>query len=234
MWGYGDAPAVLTGDGLRRSPYGGRRLKVGLLGGGKKVRKKLFDDNLLSNFAVMSRLGAHIGNYRTLLAYRKAEVIYDLTFFFCEKFLYRGDRTIDQMVQAARSGKQNIIEGMEAAVTSRETLLKLLNVARASLHELLADYEDYLRVRSLRLWESNSAEVKAMRSLGSQHSESKPFLDIAQSRSDEVVANMVIVLLHQADFLLSNYIEKQYADFVKEGGFREKLMHDRLSFRNKK
>ena len=236
MWGYGDAPAVLTGDGLRRSPYWGRRLKVGLLGRGvgKKVRKKLFDDNLLSTFAVMSRLGAHIGNYRTLLAYRKAEVIYDLTFFFCEKFLYRGDRTIDQMVQAARSGKQNIIEGMEAAMTSRETLLKLLNVARASLHELLADYEDYLRVRSLRLWESNSAEVKAMRSLGSQHSESKPFLDIAQSRSDEVVANMVIVLLHQADFLLSYYIEKLYADFVKEGGFREKLMHDRLSFRNKK
>ena len=153
---------------------------------GKKVRKKLFDDNLLSTFAVMSRLGAHIGNYRTLLAYRKTEVIYDLTFFFCEKFLCRGDRTIDQMVQAARSGKQNIIEGMEAAVTSRETLLKLLNVARASLHELLADYEDYLRVRSLRLWDSNSVEAKAMRSLGRQHTESKPFLDIAQWRSGEV------------------------------------------------
>lgn len=90
------------------------------------------------------------GNYRELLAYQKAEVIYDLTFRFCERFLKRGDRTIDQMVQAARSGKQNIAEGSKASVTSTETEIKLTNVARASLEELLIDYQDFLRVRDLK------------------------------------------------------------------------------------
>ena len=87
------------------------------------------------------------GNYRELLSYRKAEVIYDFTFRFCERFFARGDRTIDQMVQGARSGKQNIVEGSKASVTSTESELKLTNVARASLEELLNDYEDFLRVR---------------------------------------------------------------------------------------
>lgn len=89
------------------------------------------------------------GNYRELLSYRKSEIIYDLTFRFCEKHLKRGDHTIDQVVQAARSGKQNIAEGSKAAVTSTETEIKLTNVARASLEELLIDYQDYLRVRDL-------------------------------------------------------------------------------------
>src|SRR5580693_48243 len=99
------------------------------------------------------------GNYRELLSYQKAEVVYDLTFRFCQRFLSRGDRTIDQMVQAARSGKQNIAEGSKASGTSKETEIKLTNVARASLEELLLDYRDFLRVRDLRQWEKDSKEA---------------------------------------------------------------------------
>jgi four helix bundle protein len=99
------------------------------------------------------------GNYRELLTYRKAEILYDFTFRFCERFLKRGDRTIDQMVQAARSGKQNIAEGSKASVTSTETELKLTNVARASLEELLIDYQDYLRVRDKPFWPKDSKEA---------------------------------------------------------------------------
>ena len=178
-------------------------------------------------FVVMGALNANTGSYRKLKAYRKAEVIYDLTYYFCKKYLKCGDRTIDQMVQAARSGKQNIVEGNEVAMTSAETLLKLLGVARGSLQELLNDYEDYLRVRNLRLWENDSKEVEAMRKLGKEHEDSAYFLELAQTRSDEVVANMVIVLIYQADTLLNGYINRKYEDFLKEGGFREKLTRER-------
>src|SRR4029077_8410353 len=103
------------------------------------------------------------GNYQELLSYQKAEVVYDLTFRFCQRFLNRGDRTIDQMVQAARSGKQNIVEGSKASGTSKEMEIKLTNVARASLEELLADYRDFLRVRDLQLWDKDSREAKYVR-----------------------------------------------------------------------
>ena len=181
----------------------------------------------------MESLRINTGSYRKLKAYRKAEVIYDLTYYFCGKYLRKGDRTIDQMVQAARSGKQNIVEGNEVAETSVETMLKLLGVARGSLQELLVDYEDYLRVRNLRLWASDSKEVSAMRKLDKEHTDSAYLLSLAQSRSDEVIANMVIVLIYQADTLLNGYIRKRYNDFLKEGGFREKLTKERLSYRNK-
>lgn len=177
--------------------------------------------------------GSHTGSYRRLKVYRKAEIIYDLTFYFCGKYLRKGDRTIDQMVQAARSGKQNIIEGNEVANTSTETFLKLLDVAQGSLQELLADYEDYLRVRNLRLWSPISKEVTAMRKLGIEHEDSAYFLSLAQTRSDEAVANMVIVLIYQADTLLNGYFRKRYNDFLQEGGFRERLTRERLAHRNK-
>jgi four helix bundle protein len=99
------------------------------------------------------------GNYAELLSYQKAEVVYDLTFRFCERFLKKGDRTIDQMVQAARSGKQNIAEASKASGTSKETEIKLTNVARASLEELLLDYKDFLRVRDFIIWEKTSKEA---------------------------------------------------------------------------
>ena len=181
----------------------------------------------------MKELKLNSGKYRTLLAYRKTVVIYDMTFYFCNKYLQRGDRTIDQMVQAARSGKQNIVEGVEFSTTSYEVFLKLLNTAGASLQELLEDYKDYLRVRNLRLWESDSVEVKAMSKLGREHQKSDYFLSLAETRNDEVVANMVIVLIHQADILIKGYINQQYKIFLKEGGFREKLTRERLISRKK-
>ena len=178
-------------------------------------------------FVLMGAFKVNTGGYRKLKAYRKAEVIYDLTYYFCNKYLKLGDRTIDQMVQAARSGKQNIVEGNEVAETSAETMLKLLGVARGSLQELLVDYEDYLRVRNMRLWADDSKEVSAMRNLGKEHEDGAYFLGLAQTRSDEVVANMVIVLIYQADALLNGYIKRKYRDFLKEGGFREKLTRER-------
>lgn len=196
-------------------------------------QKKLQESSIFCTFVSMNGLKINTGKYRTLLAYRKTEVIYDMTFYFCNKYLNRGDRTIDQMVQAARSGKQNIVEGVEFSTTSYEVFLKLLNTAKASLQELLEDYKDYLRVRHLRLWESNSAEVKAMSRLGRKYKKSDYFLSLAETRNDEVVANMVIVLIHQADILITGYLNQQYQKFLEEGGFREKLTRERLSNRNK-
>jgi four helix bundle protein len=108
------------------------------------------------------------GNYRELLSYQKAEVVFDITFRFCQRFLSRGDRTVDQMVQAARSGKQNIADGSKAAGTSKETEVKLTNVARASLEELLVDYQDFLQVRDLPLWSKDSVEAAFVRGLGNR------------------------------------------------------------------
>ena len=108
------------------------------------------------------------GNYRELLSYQKAEVIYDLTYRFCNRFLKKGDRTVDQMIQAARSGKQNIAEGSKASGTSKEMEIKLTNVARASLEELLVDYQDFLRVRDAPPWLKNSKKALYVRRLGNQ------------------------------------------------------------------
>ena len=172
--------------------------------------------------------------YRNLIAYRKAVVIYDLTYHFCDRFIAIGDRTKDQMIQAARSGKQNIVEGKAASLTSAETHLKLLGVARYSFQELLEDYIDYLRTRNLRIWETNSKEVEAMRELGLKHRDSKFFLELAETRNDEVIANMAIVLLYQEDVLLRKHIEKQISRFVSDGGFRESLTKARIEEKKKK
>ena len=172
--------------------------------------------------------------YRNLIAYRKAVVIYDLTYHFCERFIAIGDRTKDQMIQAARSGKQNIVEGKAASLTSAEMHLNLLGIARSSFQELLEDYFDYLRTRNLRIWETDSKEVEAMRELGVKHRDSKFFIELAETRNDEVIANMVIVLLHQEDVLLRKHIEKQISRFVDEGGFRESLTKARTEKKKKK
>ena len=161
--------------------------------------------------------------YRNFTAYQKAVIIYDLTYHFCDRFIGYGDRTKDQMIQAARSGKQNIVEGKAASLTSSETHIKLLNVARSSFQELLVDFEDYLRTRKLQIWESDSSKVKAMRKLGISYTDSEIFIKLAEERDDEVIANMVIVLIHQEDVLLRKHIEKQLTKFINEGGFRESL-----------
>ena len=122
-------------------------------------------------------------------------MIYDLTYLFCNKFMLRSDRTFDQMIQAVRSGKQNIAEGSAASATSSKTEIKLINVAKASLKELLEDYMDYLRRRGYRIWPRESVEFKAMRELGSRCNDSEYLVRVASSRKADVVANMVIILL---------------------------------------
>ena len=172
------------------------------------------------------------GNYRGLTAYKKAECIYDVTFFFTSKFLAQGDRTVDQMVQAARSGKQNIAEGSAASATSRETEIKLTNVAKASLQELLVDYEDYLRVRGLQQWSSDDPRFQQARKVCAEHNDPKYFTEAAAERSDETIANIVIILIHQTDYLLYRLIERLKADFVEKGGIREEMTRARLAHRN--
>ena len=169
-----------------------------------------------------------------MLCYRKAEAIYDITYFFTNKFLKQPDRTIDQMVQAARSGKQNIIEGYAAGATSIEAELRLFNVAKSSLKELLADYEDYLRTRNLRQWEQTSVEFKKVQELGKEHDNTEFWMNIVSPRSDETIANIAIIILHQTDYLLHRFMEKLSSRFVDEGGFREKLSRVRKSEKNKK
>lgn len=174
----------------------------------------------------------HRGNYKKLLSYQKADVIFQLTYYFCHKFLQRGDRTVDQMVQAARSGKQNIIEGSAASSTSAKTEIKLLNVAKASLQELLEDYEDYLKTRRCPQWQENSIELEAMRKLGREHNDSKYFMDLAETRPPETIANMVIVLIKQADYLLYRQLQRLADDFVREGGFSERMTRIRKAQRD--
>lgn len=175
------------------------------------------------------------GNYRNLLVYQNAECIYDITFYFAHKYLEKGDRTIDQMVQAARSCKQNIAEGSAASTTSKETELKLTNVGRASLQELLADYEDYLRVRNLALWDVNSAKAAQTRAVCTRHNDSAYYREAITQRSDETVANIAITLIHQTDSMLRKFIDRLKQDFVEGGGLREEMYRARTEWlrRNK-
>lgn len=173
------------------------------------------------------------GNYQELLSYQKAEVVYDLTFRFCERFLKKNDRTIDQMVQAARSGKQNIVEGSKASGTSKEMEIKLTNVARASLEELLEDYRDYLRVRDLAMWDKDSKEALFVRRLGARPNTSyETYSTYVQDRPAEVIANIAICLIHQANYLLDQQIRRLEQDFLKEGGLRERMTRARLQARD--
>lgn len=171
----------------------------------------------------MSSLISNTGNYKQLLSYQKADVIYQLTFDFCNRFLQKGDRTIDQMVQAARSGKQNIVEGCAASSTSAKTEIKLINVAKASFKELLEDYQDYLKTRHHLQWEKGSREYEFMRQLGRDHNDAEFFMKLAASRPPETIANMAIILINQADYLLFRQLERLEKDFIENGGFSERM-----------
>ena len=172
------------------------------------------------------------GDHRNLICYRKAELIYDITYYFAYSAFERGDRTIDQMVQAARSGKQNIIEGNADMETSIEMGIKLINVAKASFKELLADYEDYLRVNDCEQWSADSGKFVAMRRLGS-NSSNHSILEVAKSRSLDTVANMAIILLKQEDYLLHKLLTSLSDQFLDEGGFKEKMHRMRVERRGK-
>lgn len=172
------------------------------------------------------------GGYQDLLAFQKARLVYDGTVSFCRRFLDKRDRTVDQMVQAARSGKQNILEGSQASGTSKEMEIKLVNVARASLEELLEDYKDFLRVRGLKLWEKGSREALYVRKLGARKDTSyETYRTYLETRPPEVVANILICLIHQTNYLLDQLLRQLESAFLQEGGLRERLTRARLRSR---
>ena len=173
------------------------------------------------------------GHYRHLRVYQVTEIIYDITYYFTQHFLSRGDRTVDQMVQAARSGKQNIAEGNQAASTSSETEIKLTNVAKASLEELLDDYEDYLRVRNLKQWDSQHPRYEKMRAYARSNEFSNEYALKIGQMSDEEIANLCITLIHQAMSMLHNLLATMQRRFVTEGGIKERIHKARTGYRQK-
>ena len=171
------------------------------------------------------------GNYRKLLIFKKAECIYDITFYFANEYLSANDRTIDQMIQAARSGKQNIVEGCSASTTSKETEIKLINVAKASFQELLVDYEDFLRVRGLQQWSNDNPKYQQTREVAREHNDSAYYRNAIQNRSAETIANIAITLIHQEDLMLLRYLDKMKVQFVREGSVREELSKARRKYK---
>ena len=186
------------------------------------------------------------GGYRKLRSFQCAQLVYDATVTFCNRFVEKRSRTHDQMVQAARSGVQNIAEGSMASATSKKTELKLTGVARASLEELLLDYEDFLRQRGLRIWAKDSPEALAVRgkyrSDKSDPSDRSGRSDMSDksdtsdpyrigTASPEVVANTLICLINQASFLLRRQLQKLEQSFLNEGGFTERLYRERQARR---
>lgn len=173
------------------------------------------------------------GGYRGLVAYQIAEIIYDITFYFANRFLDRRDRTIDQMIQAARSGKQNIDEGSKASATSSKTEITLTNVGKASLEELLLDYEDYLRVRQLSLWGKDHPRFARLREFCKSDSLMKNYACLLPRLSDEEICNLSITLINQATYMLRRLIERQQKIFLESGGVSEQMTRARLDYRSK-
>jgi four helix bundle suffix protein len=172
------------------------------------------------------------GGYEDLLSFQKARIVYDATLRFCERFVDRRSRTHDQMVQAARSGKQNILEASQASGTSKETEIKLTNVARASLEELLEDYRDYIRSQGLQLWDKASREALFVRRLGAQPGvRYQTFGEYFETRPGPVVANILICLIHQTNYLLDRQLRTLERDFVRGGGLRERMTQARREAR---
>lgn len=176
------------------------------------------------------------GGYRNLFSYQKAEVIYDGTVYFTNRFFHRYDRTIGQMVQAARSGKQNIAEGSMASATSKEAEIKLTNVARASLEELQLDYEDFLRTKKLPLWDKDHRLVARLRELNKSvpNPSYETFQKAIEHESPEICANTMITLIKICTYLLKQQIKQLETAFIKEGGLRERMTKARIDQRNKK
>ncbi len=170
--------------------------------------------------------------WKNLYFYRKSDAIYQLTVEFCHRFLPPfGDRTVDQMVQAARSGKQNIVEGSEDGKTSSEMELKLLNVARGSLQELRADYQDYLNTHHLRLWEQGNERQQRLKEFCQSHNDYSDYEPLVAKMNDEEMANLVLTLCHQTDKMMCAYIEKLERQFVTEGGIKERMYAARTGYR---
>lgn len=171
------------------------------------------------------------GGYRKLRSFQVAEVVFDATLIFCDRFIEKRSRTHDQMVQAARSGKQNIVEGSVASGTSNKTELKLTNVARASLEELMRDYHDFLRGRGLRQWLKDSPEALAVRGRYKTNESDASVLSYIKSAPPETAANILLCLVNQASYLLHRQLKRLEQDFLKHGGFTERLYATRTRIR---
>lgn len=172
------------------------------------------------------------GGYRKLRAFRLSEIICDLTMIFTKKYIRQGSRTRDQMEQAARSGKQNIAEGSEASRTSKETEIKLTNVAKASLEELLLDYEDYLRQNGMLQWDKNHPRTTRLRGYLKSDDFMLAPIKFADRLNAEEYCNLCITLINQATYLLKRLIDCQQQQFLEHGGIKEQMYHARVSHRN--
>jgi len=199
--------------------------------------KRYSGGNKMSNL-----IGKH-GGYRKLLSFQIAQLVYDITVRFCARYLNKFSRTNDQMIQAARSGVQNIAEGSQAAATSRKTELKLTQVARASLEELKLDYQDFLRQRKLEIWQNDDDRWKKLVSAKCLTADDVAawIIKACQEQESErkicfpeYSANAAIVLITVACSLLNRQVERLANDFEKNGGFSEKLYNVRNDYRNKK
>lgn len=174
------------------------------------------------------------GGYQKLITYQRAEIIYDATVYFTKRFLSPKDRTVDQMVQAARSGKQNIAEASMASGTSKETEIKLTNVARSSQEELLIDYRDYMRNHDLPEWDRDHPYADRMSDLIRNHPANyQTFQKGIEHKLPEICVNVIVGLIKVTQFLLSRQIKSLEKDFVQNGGLRERMTRARLETRNK-
>ena len=175
------------------------------------------------------------GGYRNLKSYQMAEIVHDATVKFCERFIDKRSRTVDQMVQAARSCKQNIAEGSMASGTSKKTELKLVGVARASSEELLLDYHDNLRQHNLPLWGKEHSKAKEIRALAFENNRSyKTNMTYVEQCPAEIAANTIVCVIHQTNYLLDQLLHVLEEQFVQEGGFTERLYKVRNEQRWKK
>ena len=173
-------------------------------------------------------------NWNELWFYQKAVVLYQLTCVFTRRFLpAHGDRTVDQMIQAARSGKQNIVEGLADGVASVESELKLLNFARGSIQELREDYEDYLQRHALGLWTASHPRYDAMLRYCRAHNKLDDFEPYFERWSDEEMANVAITLAHMIDKMMVSHQGNTEKEFVTDGGVRERMTRARLDYRNR-
>lgn len=174
------------------------------------------------------------GGYTKLLSYQKAEIVYDATVYFCNRFLDKRDRTRDQMIQAARSGKQNIVEGSQLSGTSKELEIKLTGVARASLEELLTDYKDFLRIRGLQEWTKDHPYIIRLRELNrNPNSTYDSFRKGIEHSDPEIAVNVIIGLIKVTNYLLDQQIRRQEKDFLQQGGLRENMIRARMKERKR-
>ena len=174
------------------------------------------------------------GGYKNLLSYRKIEIVYDATVHFCDRFIDKRSRTHDQMVQAARTAKQNIVEGSMASAISKETEIKLTNVARASLEELPEDYRDFLRSRDAGEWSKDYPSARRLRELNRLPDATyATFEKGIENKEPEIAANVIIGLIRVASYLLNQQIRRLEHDFVKQGGLRERMTKVRIQQQNK-